>query len=242
MNDELNQANSRGLELGRRHAALAEVIGEAALWARSFRAVISDVLSDRSAFVTSPLVWHADYLTELWNRLGGACVDLASSLDERMAGQHLSMTTLRDDPADRHTSFSTGAAYVRLTRSRGSLGPTLQDLWRREVTHASLYLSVAGVCTGELERYFAISQALFDDASAVVKEAYASAVAATYGRIWARASEANEGRVLLAWMNALADGGFSFDECVAELRDLSVVSPEAMSYCLDNRCVWLPEE
>ncbi|BDX32371.1 hypothetical protein TUM20985_29180 [Mycobacterium antarcticum] len=242
MNDELSQANSRGFELGRRHAALAEVIGQAALWACTFRFVTADLLPDGSAFVTSPLEGHAAHLIELWDRLGGACADLASSLGEGMNSQEISATQLSDESASQSTNYVQGAYFVRLLQSRSFYGPTMLDFWRTELTNASLYLSVAGICTDELERYAAISQALFNDASSTVRSAYANAVGATYGRIWARAAPADEGRVLVAWMKALADGGFSFDECVAELRDPAVTSPDAVSYCLDSKSVWLLEE
>ena len=76
----------------------------------------------------------------------------------------------------------------------------------------------------------------------MVRDAYAHSVAVTYGRIWARASQANEERALIAWMKALADGGFSFEECVLELRDLKVASPEAVSCCLNSKSAWLHEE
>lgn len=242
MNDELRQANSRGFELGRRHAALAEVVGQAALWARTFGVATSDVLSDKTTFVTYPLMLHADYLMELWNRLGGACVDLSTSLDDGMSAQGVSVTPPSHGAASQSATYVSGADYVHVLQSRSAYRTTLQDLWRTEVTNASLYLSASGICTDELERYASISQALFDDASTVVREAYAHAVAGTYGRIWARASHADEGRVLIAWMKALGDVGFSFDECVSELRDLEVASPAAVSYCLNRTSTWLPEE
>lgn len=242
MNDELSQANSRGFELGRRHAALAEVIGQAALWARTFRCVTADLLPDGSPFVTSPLERHAAHLIELWDRLGGACADLASSLGEGVGNQDLSAMRISDESASQSTNYVRGAYFVRLLQSRSFYGPTMLDFWRTELTNASLYLSVAGISTDELERYAVISEALFDDASSTVRRAYANAVGATYGRIWARASPTDEGRVLIAWMKALADEGFSFDECVAELRDPAVTSPDAVSYCLDNKSVWLLEE
>lgn len=242
MNDELSQANSRGFELGRRHAALAEVIGHAALWARTFRCVTADLLPDGSPFVTSPLERHAVRLTELWDRLGGACADLASSLGEGRDNLDLSAMRISDESASQSTNYVRGAYFVRLLQSRSCYGPTMVDFWRTELTNASLYLSVAGISTDELERYAGTSQALFDDASSTVRRAYANAVGATYGRIWARAAQTDEGRVLIAWMKALADEGFSFDECVAELRDPAVTSPDAVSYCLDNKSVWLLEE
>ncbi len=53
MNDELSQANSRGFELGRCHAAIAEVVEQAARWARSFSVATPHVLPDGSTFVLS---------------------------------------------------------------------------------------------------------------------------------------------------------------------------------------------
>ncbi|QZT54997.1 hypothetical protein [Mycolicibacterium austroafricanum] len=242
MNDELSQANNRGFELGRRHAALADVILQAAVWARSFGVSTAEVLPDGSVFMAYPLTQHADYLMKLWRLLGGACVDLASSFEGRMSAQDVSVTPLSHGAAIRSTTYVTGADYVHALQSRTAHGSTLQDLWRNEVTNAALYLSVCGIRTDELERYASISQALFDDASTVVRDAYAHSVAVTYGRIWARASQANEGRALIAWMKALADGGFSFEECVLELRDLKVASPEAVSCCLNSKSAWLHEE
>ncbi|MGB3355546.1 MAG: hypothetical protein WBB00_22655 [Mycobacterium sp.] len=241
MNDELSQANSRGFELGRRHAALSETIGQAAVWARYFGVATSEVLPDEDTLVTYPLGRHADHLMALWNRLGGACVDLASSFEDGLSARSVSVTPPKDEAALQLATYVCGADYVHNLQSRSSHRSTLQDLWRNEVTSASLYLSVSGICTAELERYASISQALFDDASAVVRDAYAQAVAATYGRIWARASHADEGRALVAWMKALVDVGFSFEECVSEMRDLEVASPDAVSYCLRSRIAWLHE-
>lgn len=243
MNDELSQANTRGFELGRRHAALAAVIGQAALWARSFRVVTSDVLPDRSAFVTHPLMRHADHLVELWTCLGGACIDLAYSLEGDATAQGVPVQPPSDFGAVvKSTTYASGAGYAHALQSTSAHCTTLQDFWRTEVANASLYLSVAGIRTDELERYAATSQALFNEAWAVVREAYAFAVAATYGRIWAGVSDANEGRALIAWMKALVDGGFSFDECVSELRDLEVASPDAVACCLSCTNAWLREE
>lgn len=242
MDDELSQANNRGFELGRRHAALADVIEQAALWARSFGVSTAEVLPDGSVFMTYPLTQHAECLLELWKRLGGACVDLASSFEDGTSARSASVAPPpRDQGAIRTATYLSGADFVHVLQSRSAYRSTLQDLWRNEVTSASLYLSVSGICTDELERYASIAQALFDDASAMVRDAYARAVAATYGRIWARASHANEGRALIAWMKALVDVGFSFEECVSELRDLEVASPDAVSYCLERRSAWLHE-
>lgn len=242
VNDELSQANSRGFELGRRHAALADVIGQAALWARSFGVGTSEVLPDQEALVTYPLMRHAEHLLALWNRLGGACMDLASSFEDGLTARSASVTPPRDEAAVHPRTYVSGADYVHILKSESAPHPTLQELWRNEVTSASLYLSVAGIRTDELERYALVSQAIFDDASAVVRDAYKHAVAATYGRIWARASRTNEGRALIAWMKALVQVGFSLEECVSELRDVEVASPEAVSDCLRSRSVWLHEE
>lgn len=242
MNDELRKANERGFALGKRHAAIAEVIGQAALWASSFGVLTPHVLPDGAALVTYPLRGQAADLNELWCRLGGACVDLAFSLDGGTDADRASSPSLRSEAAGGSTTYAAGADYVHYLQSRNPNHITLQDSWRTEVTNASLYLSVAGICTGELERYARFSQSLFDTAAALTREAYALAVAATYGRIWAVTSQGQEGRVLIAWMKALADVNFSFEECVSELRGFEVVSPEAMSYCLMNRSAWLREE
>lgn len=169
-------------------------------------------------------------------------MDLASSFADGLSARSVSVTPPRDEAAIQLATYVRGADYVHILQSRRAHRSTLQDLWRNEVTSAALYLSVSGIRTDELERYASISQALFDDASAVVRDAYAHAVAATYGRIWARASHANEGRALIAWMKALVDVGFSFEECVSELRDLEVASPDAVSYRLHSRSAWLHEE
>ena len=179
---------------------------------------------------------------ELWRLLGGACVDLASSFQGRTSAQDVSVMSLSHGAAIQSPTYVIGADFVHVLQSRSAHGSTLQDLWRNELTNAAMYLSVCGIRTDELERYAAIAQALFDDASTVVREAYAHSVAVTYGRIWARASQANEGRALIAWMKALADGGFSFEECVLELRDLRVASPKAVSCCLESKSAWLHEE
>lgn len=239
MNDDLSQANSRGFELGRRHAALAEVIRQAAVWARSFGVPTSEVLPNATSFVTYPLVRQSDYLMSLWERLGGACVDLACSFEEGLRKRGGSIAPPRVDCAFEPTNCVSGADYVYSLESRRPYHQTLQDFWRDEVASASLYLSVAGIDTGDLERYASASQAIFDDASAVVRDAYAQAVAATYGRIWARASGDNEGRALIGWMRALVEVGFTFEECVLELRDIEAVSPEAVAYCLARRELWL---
>ncbi|MDN4518668.1 hypothetical protein QYF68_12655 [Mycolicibacterium austroafricanum] len=239
MDDEVSRANSRGFELGRRHAAVAEAIGQAVGWARAFRVATSDDLSDGSVFVTYPLLRHGDILMTLWNRLGGACIDLACSFQGGVEVQNLSVPTPSCASALQSTSYLSGAPYVCALQSSSQGCSTLQDHWRDEVDRASTYLSVSGICTDELERYAAFAQSLFDEASAAVRDAYAHAVAATYGRMWAGASRAGEGRALIAWMKALAGVGFSFDECLSELRDLELVSPEAVSYCLDSRSEWL---
>lgn len=241
MDDELSRASSRGFELGRRHTAVAEAIGQAAGWARAFRIVTSDDLTDGSVFVTYPLLRHADFLMTLWNRLGGACIDLACSFQGGVDVQNLSVPTPSCASALQSTSYMGGARYVCALQSRSRYCPTLQDLWRTEVDCAATYLSLSGVCTDELERYASFAQTQFDEASAAVRDAYSRAVAATYGRMWARASHADEGRPLIAWMKALADVGFSVDECVSELRDLELVSPGAVSFCIESRSEWLGE-
>lgn len=241
MDDELSRANRRGFELGRRHAAVAEAIGQAAVWARAFRVATSDDLTDGSVFVTYPLLRHAEILVTLWNRLGGACVDLACSFQDGANVQSLSVTKPSRTFVVQSASCMSGARYVCALQSRSRGCSTLQDLWRDEVSYASTYLSVSGICTEELERYAAFAQELFDEASDVVREAYAHAVAATYGRIWASASHVDEGRALVEWMKALADAGFSFEECLSETRDLELVAPEAVSFCLDRRSAWLNE-
>ncbi|MCV7021766.1 hypothetical protein H7I77_00120 [Mycolicibacterium novocastrense] len=243
MNDELGQANSRGFELGRRHAAIAEVVGQAAQWARSFCVVTSHVLPDGSAFVTYPLALHADRLHAVWTRLGGACMDLATSLAAGEGIQSASAMPPNHGNTGQPTTYREGADYVHVLQPRRVQRPTLQDLWRTEVTHALLYLSVSGIRTDELERYASTSQALFDDAAAVVRDAYARSTAATFGRVWALASDVDgRGRALIAWMKALADVGFSADDCALILSDFKVVSPDAVSYCLDNKSVWLSGE
>jgi len=239
VNDDLSQANSRGFELGRRHAALAEVIRQAAVWARSFGVPTSEVLPNATSFVTYPLVRQSDYLMSLWERLGGACVELASSFEEGLSKRDGSVAPRRDECAIEPTNCVSGADYVHSLQSRSPYYQTLQDFWRDEVASASLYLSVAGIGTDDLERYASASQAIFDDASAVVRDAYAQAVAATYGRIWACASGDNEGRALIAWMRALAEVGFTFEECASELRDVGLASPGAVAYCLARRSAWL---
>lgn len=239
MNDDLSQANSRGIELGRRHAALAEVIGEAEHWARSFGVVTSEVLPDENRLVTHPLTRHADHLMSLWECLGRACVNLASSFEEGLSAGPVSVTLPRREGAIEIATCHSGAAHVHSLQSSSAHYRTLQELWRDEVATASLYLSVTGVRTDDLERYAVVSQAVFDEASAVVRDAYAHAVAATYGRIWARASGDNEGRALIAWMRALVEIGFTFEECVSELRDVGLASPAAVAYCLARRSAWL---
>jgi hypothetical protein len=239
VNDDLSQANSRGFELGRRHAALAEVIRQAAVWARSFGVPTSEVLPNATSFVTYPLVRQSDYLMSLWERLGGACVELASSFEEGLSKRDGSVAPRRDECAIEPTNCVSGADYVHSLQSRSPYYQTLQDFWRDEVASASLYLSVAGIGTDDLERYASASQAIFDDALAVVRDAYAQAVAATYGRIWACASGDNEGRALIAWMRALAEVGFTFEECASELRDVGLASPGAVAYCLGRRSAWL---
>lgn len=239
MNDELSQANSRGFELGRRHAAIAEVVEQAARWARSFSVVTPQVLPDGSTFVTYPLALHADRLHAVWTRLGGACIDLAASLAEGEDTRSASAMPPIHRNMGLPTTYTEGADYVHVLQPRCVHRTTLQDLWRTEVANALLYLSVAGIRTDELERYASTSQALFDDAAAVVRDAYARSAAATFGRVWALALDANgRGRALTAWMKALADAGFTADECSSVLSDFKVVSPDAVSYCLANKSVW----
>ena len=239
VNDDLSQANSRGIELGKRHAALAEVIGQAEHWARSFGVVTSEVLPDMKGLVTRPLTRHADHLMSLWECLGRACVDLASSFEERLSAGPMSVTLPRREGAVEIAMCHSGAAHVHRLQSSSAYCRTLQDLWRDEVATASLYLTVTGVRTDDLERYAIVSQAIFNDASAVARDAYAHAVAATYGPVWARASGDNEGRALIAWMRALVEVGFTFEECASELRDVGLASPEAVAHCLARRSAWL---
>jgi hypothetical protein len=96
----------------------------------------------------------------------------------------------------------------------------------------------AGVDVVDLDSYHLVAGALFDEAYATVREAYQDCVAATYGRLWAKSSTPEDGRAVFYWLKALADVGFSVEECYSVLHDIETVCPAAISKCRETQDEW----
>ena len=173
-------AEYQGLELGLRHADLADIIARIARWARAFDVRTPYVLTDESRLISHPLKPYA--LEAIHVRLARAVTELAASLDPSSHGgwenDGLAAPALESDMPGEPVTYLQGGDYVLWLQPRSRYHVTYQDLWRSSVERAWDYLPEAGVSTEGLSWYATVVQDLLDDAFAAARGAYADAVAA----------------------------------------------------------------
>ena len=237
-------AEYQGLELGLRHADLADIIARTARWARAFDVKTPYALTDESTFISHPLKPYAVALEAIHGRLARAVTELAASLYPSSHGgwenDGLAVPALESDMPGEPVTYLQGGNYVLWLQRRSRYHVTYQDLWRSAVEHAWDYLPEAGVSTEGLSWYATVVQDLLDDAFAAARGAYADAVAATYGRPWATHGGPDDPRWLIAWMRALTDVGFDNADCESVLCSLEEAFPEAVAHCRSARSWWQP--
>jgi hypothetical protein len=237
-------AEYQGLELGLRHADLADIIARTARWARAFDVRTPYFFTDESRLISHPLKPYAVALEAIRVRLARAVTELAASLDPSSHGglenDGLAAPALESDMPGDPVTYLQGGNYVLWLQPRSRYHVTYQDRWRAAIEHAWDYLPEVGASTEGLSWYATVVQDLLDDAFALARGAYADAVAATYGRVWATHCGADDPRGLIAWMRALTDVGFDDADCESVLCSLEAAFPEAVARCRSVRSWWQP--
>ncbi|MGB3486400.1 MAG: hypothetical protein WBB07_29790 [Mycobacterium sp.] len=240
--DFLIDAEYQGVELGTRHANLAVLVARAAQWARAFCTPISD--SDHTGYdvdVDYPLMSHAVALEGLHARLGAAMAELVTSMapspDIRMhtpaAG---SEARVLGSPV---THFD-GAVFVVGLEPQSRYRVTHQAIWCESIGYARAFLASAQTSTVELSWYAVAVQELLDQAFATVRDAYADAVAATYGGLFAALAGPGMSSVLISCMQELTRAGFDDSHCEPVLSRLEANFPVSVAKCRARQDKWQP--
>ena len=94
--------------------------------------------------------------------------------------------------------------------------------------------------TVELSWYADAVQELLDEAFNTVRDAYAAAVAATYGGMFAALAGPGMSDVLISCMQDLTRAGFDDSHCESALSRLEVNFPAAVSKCRARQDKWQP--
>lgn len=94
--------------------------------------------------------------------------------------------------------------------------------------------------TVELSWYAVAVQELLDEAFNTVRDAFADAVAATYGGMFAALAGPGMSDVLISCMQELTRAGFDDSHCESVLSRLEATFPEAVAKCLSRQDKWQP--
>lgn len=239
--DFLIDAEYQGVELGTRHADLAVFVAQAAQWARAFCTPIPDDSGQDFDF-NYPLVSHAVVLEGLAARLAMAMAELVTTMapcpDARMlqAPAVGYGARLFGSPV---THFE-GVEFVVGLESQSRYRVTHQDLWRGSLGYARELLASVQTSTVELSWYADAVQELLDEAFATVRDAYADAVAATYGGMFAALAGPGMSDVLISCMQDLTGAGVDDSHCQSVLSRLEGTFPAAVAKCRARQDKWLP--
>lgn len=238
--DFLIDAEYQGVELGTRHADLAVFVAQAAQWARAFCTPISDH-SGHDVDFDYPLISHAVVLEGLHGRLATAMAELVTSMapcpDIRMQAPAVgSHTRALGSPV----TYFDGVEFVVGLEQQSRYRVTHQALWRESIGYARAFLASAQTSTVELSWYAVAVQELLDEAFATVRDAYADAVAATYGGMFAALAGPGMSSVLISCMQELARAGFDDSHCESVLNRLEACFPISVAKCLARHDKWQP--
>lgn len=202
-------------ELDQHHFALVDLIGQAYDWTRRFPVWTDYTGTEGETLRLYPLRAHSEVLAALHTQLGGI------PAQARATG----------------VTFMEGQALVRGLQPSSPHYTTHQDMWRYAVDRACEHATTRA-STEEIAAYRRGAQALFNDAFNTVRTAYADCAAATFGRHWARWAPPANTNALLTWVKALADVGFSAEECEAVLHLVEDMDPESVAKCRAHHEVW----
>lgn len=202
-------------ELEQHHWALVDMIGQAHDWARRFTVRTDYTGEDGETLRLYPLREHCEVLAAIYGQLGGSTPARASGV-----------------------TILEGLVLVLGLQPSSPYYATRQDGWRLAVDRARA-LAATPVSVEELDVYRRGAQALFDNAFTAVRTAYADCAAATFGRHWARGVSRGDTSALVSWVKALADAGFSVEECESVLRLVEDTDPDSAATCRARRDIWL---
>lgn len=101
-------------------------------------------------------------------------------------------------------------------------------------------MASAQTSTVELSWYAVVVQELLDEAFATVRDAYADAVAATYGGMFAALAGPGMSDVLISCMQELTRAGFDDSHCESVLSRLEVTFPASVAKCPAQQDKWQP--
>ncbi|MFB1299343.1 hypothetical protein ACAG24_027945 [Mycobacterium sp. pW049] len=230
-------AEYQGVELGLRHADLADYVALAAQWARAYRAAVPN--DQRTDFdVVYPLISHAATLESVHAELARAVSALTDATE-------VSVTRGAPRPAVpaaevRILPHLDAVPYLMRMEPRSRYRVTHQDLWRSSLTHAKDYLSsVDEMDTRELDLklswYAAVVQKLLDDAYTAVRDAYTDAVVAIYaGTVPNRVLP----YTIASCLKDLTSQGFDDANCGPLLHRFAESFPNAVAECLTLPHKW----
>ena len=126
-------AEYQGLELGLRHADLADIIARTARWARAFDVRTPYALTDESTFISHPLKPYAVALEAIHVRLARAVTSLAASLDPSSHGgwenDGLAVPALESDMPGEPVTYLQGGNYVLWLQPRSRYHVTYQGIF-----------------------------------------------------------------------------------------------------------------
>ena len=240
--DFLIDAEYQGLELGTRHADLAVLVARAAQWTRTFCTPIPDDSGHDFDF-DYPLVSHAVVLEGLRVRLATALAAVVTSMAPCPdAEMHIPPAAVGSDARalGSPVTYFDGVDFVVGLEPHSRYRITHQALWRGSLGYAREFLSSVQTSTVELSWYADAVQELLDEAFATVRDAYADAVAATYGGMFAALAGPGMSDVLISCMQELTRAGFDDSHCESVLSRLEVTFPEAVAKCLARQDRWQP--
>lgn len=237
--DLLIDAEYQGLELGTRHVDLAVLVAQAARWARAFCTPISDH-SGHNVDVAYPLVSHAVVLERLHVRLATAMAELVTLMAPCPDAQMHAPPVGSDAALSSPVTYFDGVDFVVGLEPQSRYRVTHHDLWRCSVGYARAFLTSAQLPTVELGSYAEAVEELLDEAFETVRDAFADAVAATYGGMFAALAGPGMSDVLIACMQDLTRAGFDDSHCESVLDRLEVTFPESVAKCVALKDKWQP--
>lgn len=219
----LIDAEYQGVELGTRHADLAVVVAGAAQWARAFCTPIPDD-SGRDFDFDYPLVSHAVVLEGLHVRLATAMAAVVTSMAPCPDAGIQAPATVGSDARTLGSpvTYSDGVDFVVGLEPQSRYRITHQALWRESLGYARAFLDSVQTPTVELRWYAGAVQELLDEAFTTVRDAYADAVAATYGGMFAALASPGMSDVLISCMQELTRAGIDDFHCESVLSRLEV--------------------
>ncbi|WP_161600648.1 hypothetical protein [Mycolicibacterium hodleri] len=237
-------AEYQGLELGLRHADLANFVGLAAQWTRACQTAIpNDQFTDLD--VVYPLKSYAAPLETVYAGLAAAVADLVASTHGPNVAIASAQDHVRQRRSDAHfpcrsdAHFPSDVEAVEAVQYLVGLEPrsryrvTHQDLWRSSLAHAEDYLSSRGDVDApelqlKLSRYATVVHDLLDAAYIAVRDAYADAVVASFYR---KVPAPVLPYTIASCLKDLTCMGFDDANCEPLLRRIGESLPAAVAEC-----------